>query len=126
MPIVLRESTDSGLTHETRSDRVQTANAIGEEINVEVLKVSEIGRDLAEAYDSLLIDQDCTFPDVNCFEVLSARRISTKFQVDKDTAEECFNGQRTVEVWEFEVFGHLVEEDSIVQVTAKDAARQQQ
>jgi hypothetical protein len=68
---------------------------------VEVLKVAEIGRDLAEAYGALMVDQDCTFPDVNRFEVLSARRISARFRASDDLAKECFDGQRTVEVWEF-------------------------
>jgi hypothetical protein len=92
---------------------------------VEVLKVAEIGRGLAEAYGALLVDQDCTFPDVNRFEVLSARRISAQFQASDELAEECFDGQRTVEVWEFEVFGHLDEQEPALQVAPKNIAPQQ-
>jgi len=90
---------------------------------VEVLKVAEIGRNLAEAYGALMGDQDCTFQNVNRFEVLSARRISARFEASEELARECFNGQRTVEVWEFEVFGHLDEEDSVVQVNSGSLAR---
>jgi len=76
---------------------------------VEVLKVAAIGRNLAEAYKFLMKDQECTAADVNRFEVLSARRISAGFRVSDELAESPFDGQRTVEVWEFEVFGHLDE-----------------
>jgi len=74
---------------------------------MEVLKTTAIGRNLGEAYNSLLEEQDCFSEDVNRFEVLAARRISTQFQVADELAKESFGGKKTVEVWEFEVFGHL-------------------
>ena len=74
---------------------------------METIKTSAIGRNLKEAYDHLLNDQGCYSDDINRFEVLSARRISTEFQVADELARESFDGQKTVEVWEFEVFGHL-------------------
>lgn len=74
---------------------------------MDLIKTSAIGRNLKEAYDNLLEDQECYSDDVNRFEVLSARRISSQFQVADELARDSFDGQRTVEVWEFEVFGHL-------------------
>ena len=92
---------------------------------MEVLKTTAIGRNLAEAYYALLADQECTVADVNRFEVLSARRISSEFRVSDELAESAFDGQRTVEVWEFEVFGHLDEEEPALQFAPKNIARQQ-
>jgi hypothetical protein len=73
---------------------------------MKALTTEAIGRDLAEAYDYLIQDQECTFPDVSRFEVLSARRVSTEFSISHELAEKAFDGQHTVEVWEFTVFGH--------------------
>ena len=42
---------------------------------------SAIGRNLVEAAQSLLDDQDGFFDDIARFEILSARRISTSFRV---------------------------------------------
>lgn len=92
---------------------------------MEVQKTAEIGRNLAEAYYALLADQECTFADVNRFEVLSAKRISTGFRVSDERVERTFDWQRTVEVWEFEVFGHLDDRDSVLQFTPKNITSQQ-
>jgi hypothetical protein len=70
-----------------------------EGINMEVLKTAAIGRNLAEAYEALLEDQQCTVADVNRFEALSARRISAAFRVSDELAESSFDGEHTVEVW---------------------------
>jgi hypothetical protein len=73
---------------------------------METLRTTVIGRNLAEAYDTLIEDQESTFPDVSRFEVIAARRISTEFRVTHELAMEAFDGQHTVQVWECEVFGH--------------------
>jgi hypothetical protein len=52
----------------------------------------------------------------------ATRRISSGFRVSGELAEECFDGQHTVEVWEFEVFGHLDEPDSVLQLAQKHIA----
>jgi hypothetical protein len=74
---------------------------------MQALRTTAIGRNLGEAYDYLIKDQGCTFPEVSRFEVISARRISTQFRISNELATEAFDGQHTVEVWEFEVFGHV-------------------
>lgn len=91
---------------------------------MEVLKTAAIGRNLAEAYEFLMDDQECTAEEINRFEVLSARRISTQFVVSEELATESFDGQRTVEVWEFEVFGHLDEPATLLKFAPKIIARQ--
>lgn len=63
---------------------------------------SAIGRNLVEAADNLLSDQEIFFDGAARFEILSARRISTSFQVQYTGHEGEF-----WEVWEFEFFTHL-------------------
>lgn len=60
------------------------------------VKVSAIGADLGEAYENLMADQAVTFDDVVSFEVLSSRRVSSRYMP----------GAKMYEVWEFEVFCH--------------------
>jgi hypothetical protein len=70
------------------------------ELNKTVFE-SAPGRNLVEATQHLLADQECFFHGVTRFEILSARRLSTSHRVGFEGHEG-----ELWEVWEFEFFTH--------------------